>query len=188
MECSPAFINAGSKRSLGDEATASAEPMPSVSGRYGRNHCMISIRLPSGSCTKNRSHPGIGVVSRVGTSNFRKMLAGGSGIFHLQGEMARAGRVGRLARNQMNVLRAEVVPHDDEIECSGPGNLAQTEDLRVEASRPLEVGHHNRHVMDARDESRIQRPHRDDASGSDADVNGESITFTTDRNIGTSRI
>src|SRR5262249_14492890 len=34
---------------------------------YGRYHWMISIRLPSGSVTKKRSAPGMGVVSSVGT-------------------------------------------------------------------------------------------------------------------------
>ena len=59
----------------------------------------------------------------------------------LQREMARAVRVGRLARNQVDVLPAKVVRHDDEIESGGPCNLAQAEHPRVEASRLFEVGH-----------------------------------------------
>src|SRR5438046_894193 len=82
------------------------------------------------------------------------MLAGGCGIFHLQREMAGAWRVGGLARNQVNVLRTEVVPYDHEIECRRPRNLAQTEHLPVKVSRPLEVGHDDRDMMDAGDVSR----------------------------------
>ena len=96
----------------------------------------IAIRITN----KNRSHPGIGVVSRVGTPNFAKMLPGGRGIVDLKREMARAGRVGRLPRNEVNVLRAEVVPHHDEIECGRPRSLPQTEHPRVKASRQFEVG------------------------------------------------
>jgi hypothetical protein len=36
---------------------------PLVSGSYGSSHWMTSIRFPSGSATKKRSAPGIGVVS-----------------------------------------------------------------------------------------------------------------------------
>ena len=81
------------------------------------------------------------------------MRAGGDGVFDLQREVARAGRVGRRARHQVNVLRAEVVPHDHEIEGGGPWNLPQAEHLCVEAPRLLEVGHDDRHVMDAGEES-----------------------------------
>src|SRR5262249_9236454 len=74
-------------------------------------------------------------------AEIRKMLPRGRGIFDLQREMARTKRVGRLARNQMNMLRTEVVPDDNEIERGWTWNLGQDEHVRVKASRQFEVGH-----------------------------------------------
>src|SRR4029078_12920280 len=45
---------------------------PSAAGSYGRGLWMISIRLPSGSRTKNRSAPGMSVVSLISTPCWRK--------------------------------------------------------------------------------------------------------------------
>src|SRR5262249_50206146 len=45
---------------------------PHTAGSYGRSHWMTSLRLPSGSATKKRSQWGIGVVSWVATSCWRK--------------------------------------------------------------------------------------------------------------------
>src|SRR5207249_2395542 len=64
-------------------------------------------------------------------------VAGGRAIGDTQREMPRAGRVGPVLQQQVQLRVAELEPEDLEIECPRLGDLAQAQQVAVETPAAL---------------------------------------------------
>src|SRR5205823_6358667 len=92
----------------------------------------------------------------VGTRNRRRLLnghaaaleerAGGGTVRHAQGEVPRTDRVRPVLKEQVQMRVAQLEPGHLEVKRARPGNLAQAEQVAVEAPASFQVGDDHRAV------------------------------------------